>query len=433
MIENQVLNYILTNKDIDFLERFGDKYYTAQKPVYQFLHEHYLRYRTVPDYETVLGKFSDFKKFAVGESKDYLCTELHRAFVAKTLQDKIFDKNAPVHKLTDALQAQEEMVKIFQDLAMPATSYGTDIIHDASLRYESLLDRQANPDAYFFPTGFDELDMIFGGGMKRIEEFIALYARTNNAKTWIAEKIAVAVWATGANVGFFSPEMTAESIGYRFDTLYKHFQNSMIQGFDTSYDTTNYNKYIKSLEKQKNIFSVTSPRNFNKNTTVSAIRQWVLDLKLDMIVIDGLSYMKNERAHGWRQKDNEKLTDLCEDLIQLSNELSIPIIAVLQANRTAARDKNGEVTNAAPDLDTIFGSDGIAHNVTRAIALSKSKDNVLSMFIAKNRYGQAGQRLYYQTNIDIGEFTYLPNPKDGIAVDNSEKEREKFQNEEENF
>ena len=77
-----------------------------------------------------------------------------------------------------------------------ANLMGKDIIKSAPERYDVFLDKfnTVETDDYEFSTGLRELDLLIGG-LRRGEELLIIYARTNNAKTWIAELLAVAVWA----------------------------------------------------------------------------------------------------------------------------------------------------------------------------------------------------------------------------------------------
>ena len=209
--------------------------------------------------------------------------------------------------------------------------------------------------------------------------------------------------------------MSAISVGQRFDTLYKNFSNRGVQGDDPDFNTDKYKSYINSLAKNKAKFSVTTPLDFDKEVTVTKLRKWCIDLNLKLLVIDGLTYLKNERSDG-RQQETQKLTELSEDLMTLSNELSIPVIAVVQANREAARDANGEVNNDTPEIDTIRGSDGISHNASRVISV-RYKDNTLTLYLNKNRYGPVGNKLIWTFQINEGRFIYLSNPKSGLATD----------------
>ena len=46
------------------------------------------------------------------------------------------------------------------------------------------------------------------------------------------------------------------------------------------------------------------------------------------------NYLYNERGND-KKKEADRLTEIAEDLMLLSKEKGIPIIAVMQANRTA--------------------------------------------------------------------------------------------------
>lgn len=410
MIQLQALNYILKNKDADLLTTYDAKYYFNYDAEYKFIRAHYDKYKTVPDVLTVLDKIPDFNIVDTNESKEYIEKKLFDEYIYEFTKTTLAQKKELFKE--DSVKAKNEFITELSNLHPPRLSYGTNIVAKAQERYDRLIDTLASPNADKFSTGLPELDIKLGGGMHRGEEVIVVFARTNNAKTWIAEKFAVSVWAEGNNVGFFSPEMSAISIGQRFDTLYKNFSNNAIQGNDINYDTDKYRAYINQLSKNKTIFSVTSPLDFDREVTVSKLRKWVQDLDLKFLVIDGLTYLKNERTKG-HQPEHERLTDITEDLMTLSNELLIPIVVVVQANREGARDSNGEINNDTPEIDTIRGSDGISHNASRVISV-RCKDGIITLYLNKNRYGEVNVKIIYQYDINTGRFTYLSNPKDGL-------------------
>lgn len=422
MIQLQALNYILKNKDADLLTTYDSKYYFNYEVEYKTIRAHYDKYKTVPDVLTVLDTLPDFSVIDTNESKQYIEQKLYEEYVYEFTKSTMAKKK-DLFK-TDSVKAKNEIISELANLHPPRLSYGTNIIAKAQDRYNKLIDTLASPNADKFSTGLPELDMKLGGGMHRGEEVIVLFARTNNAKTWVAEKFAVSVWEDGHNVGFFSPEMSAISIGQRFDTLHKNFSNNAIQGNDVSYNTDKYKTYIGQLAKSKTIFSVTSPLDFDREVTVSKLRKWVTDLDLKFLVIDGLTYLKNERTNG-HQPEHERLTDITEDLMTLSNELLIPIVVVVQANREAAKDANGEVNNDTPEIDTIRGSDGISHNASRVISI-RCRDSVLTLYLNKNRYGEVNNKIIYNYDINTGKFTYVDNPKSGLNI-SSEDSRSQFE------
>lgn len=429
MIQLQALNYIVNKKDVDFLTKYDDKYYFNYKDQYNFVLKHFKTYKTIPDIGTVLDHFPDFTPMDVSESVAYLEQRLYEEYVYNDCVETINASETDFAK--DAVKTKDKIIQRLQSIQAPNRFYGIDIIKNARDRYDILLEKQMDRDAYLFSTNLTELDMILNGGLRRGEELIVIYARTNNAKTWIAEKLAVEVWAgprdakgnptgKGVNVGFFSPEMSATEIGYRFDTLFKNFDNHGITGADAKFNSDPYKKYVNTLAgKDRPLFNVVTPLDFpDKRVTVTELRRWIEALDLKMIVIDGLTYLTNERGHKGKNT-TENLTEIAEDLMLLSMEKEIPIIAVMQANRTGARDSDGEASTESPELDTIRGSDGISHNASRAISVYKAKD-VIKLYLSKNRYGEKGQHLFYQYDINTGTFTYTANPKDGIAIDTTE-------------
>lgn len=114
------------------------------------------------------------------------------------------------------------------------------------------------------------------------------------------------------------------------------------------------------------------------------------------------------------------LTNISEDLMSLSIELKIPILVVVQSNRSGV-NKDSEET---PDLENIKDSDGIAANATKVIAIKqKTQDKIIQLAIKKHRDGRTGQTLLYQFDFDTGNFTYVPSNDDGL---NAETRKEKI-------
>jgi replicative DNA helicase len=194
--------------------------------------------------------------------------------------------------------------------------------------------------------------------------------------------------------------MSYNSIGFRFDTLLGHFSNKNLMFGN---DEEAYEAFIEELKTHKNKFIVATPADFGKEVTVSKLRNFVKQNDLHLLAIDGIKYLRDERG---RKGDNltTSLTNISEDLMELSVELKIPIMVVVQANRNGVRSAEEDGT---PELEDIRDSDGIGHNATRVISLKQKTDGVLEMSIKKNRYGAMGARLNYMWNIDTGEFTFL--------------------------
>ena len=416
MIALQILSKILATKDISILEDnlLTKDYFVGYENEYDFIVDHTKEYGAVPDKVTFLSKFPDVDLVEVTESDRYLVDTIREEY--------LYYKSVPVVQRiaellkSDANAAAEYMIHAMKELEPNYRLSGTDIIAEASDRYEQFIERREHQEEWFFTSGFEELDDLIHG-IQREEEYFVIFARTNQGKSWVLEKMCTHVWQIGFNVGYISPEMGASSIGYRFDTLYKHFSNRGLMWGKDNVDEQEYLNYLKTLKNTKNKFIVATPNDFIRKITVAKLRNWIKQYKLDLVAIDGITYMTDER---YQRGDNKttQLTHISEDLMSLSMEMRVPILIVVQANRggVAQDDSDG-----APELETIRDSDGIAQNASKVLSIRQTKDGVLKLEVKKQRFGSVGGKLNYQWDIDTGDFVFIPAYDDAEPTEQTER------------
>ena len=405
MVQLQILNKILLSKDfsiirnnditVDFFDPPYDTYF-------RYINEHYEQYGNVPDKETFLSKFNEFDLVQVTESDNALVDLLFEEHTFNILVNVV---QTVANKAQDNSIAAVEYLKAqLPNLNTRTTRTYVDIIKQAENRLKEVEDKVNSEKAWFIPTGFPELDNVVNG-WSRGEEYVVIFARTGQGKSWILVKAAQHAWEIGYNVGYISPEMSPNRIGYRFDTHNNHFSNNEL--LSGRVDIQAYRDYITSLKQKENKFIVAIPNDFNKRITVSKLRNFVKDNSLDMLCIDGITYLSDERA---KDRDNKttSLTNISEDLMLLSVELQIPILVVVQSNRGGVR---AEEERGTPELENIRDSDGIAQNATKVISLRQTGPG-LEMGIKKNRDGSTNVKLVYTWDIDTGIFTYIPGEND---------------------
>ena len=406
MIELQVLSRVLKERNASILTLNGitEDYFITYPDEYAFIMNHLKEYGNVPDKETFLAKFTNFTIVDVTESDKYLIETFN--------EEHLYSLTVPViNKLADIIQTDSKAAVEYLQSQLPSliqnnAVLGVDIVSQARERQREWQERRENKERFCIPTGFEELDEITGG-WQRGEEFAVLFARTGQGKSWILIKTLEHAWRIGKRVGLIEPEMSAIKTGYRFDTLSGNISNSALTRGD---DAPDYEKYIEQLSKNEIPFFVASPKDFRRNITVSKLRAFIESNKLDILGVDGISYLKDERK---QRGDNRTtgLTNISEDLMDLSIELKIPIIVVCQSNREGAKDDD------APDLENIRDSDGIAYNASTVIA-ARQKGPGIELTIRKNRNGKSGDKLIYLWDIDKGTFQYIPNEE--AERDNSE-------------
>lgn len=419
MVSLQILNKIISTKDISIItdNNLTIDYFLEYEDEYSFIKEHFDNYKNVPDTETFINRFPDFELLEVNESDRYLVDAIREEY--------LYSKSVPVIKKaaellkSDSNEASRYLQSELVNLTPNYTTPYVDIIHSNS-RVEMFEDKSNNKDKWFIPTGFEELDDIIYGWQCG-EEFVVIFARTGIGKSWVLVKTVQHAWEIGKNVGYVSPEMSADKIGYRFDTLNNHFSNmALVRGDKSKVSIDEYRQYNEKLAEHTNSILVSTPMDFNKQVTVGKLRTFVQANNLDMLAIDGITYMTDER---YKRGDNKttSLTNISEDLMALSCELKIPILVVVQSNR-------GGTEKDTPDLEDIRDSDGIAHNATKVISLNQ-KEEALVMKIKKNRDGKIGDKLTYLWDIDLGEFTWMPGDCDSATIERKEQKREEVKKE----
>lgn len=420
MVQYQLLSYVLQEQDDSILtdNQITKEYFSQYSAEYEFIAEHKEKYGNVPDRETFQEHFPTFEILEVHESTRYLVDTIREEYLY-SVSVPVANKFAELLK-SDANAAAEYLKKQSAILQPNYSISGIDITKQSNIRYQEYTDRKDNPRQWYFESGFPELDTEIDG-FKRKEEFVVIVARLGQGKSFFLISIAGSIWKQGFNVGYVSPEMSYNSIGFRFDTLLGHFSNrNLLHGENVD----NYEEYIKELQKKENKFVVVTPADFGKQITISKLRNFVKQYELDALFIDGIKYLRDERAQKG-DTQNISLTNISEDLMELSNELEIPVFTVVQSNRAGA--SNGDDDNAPTDAN-IRDSDGIGHNASKILSL-KQVDNgdlgkILQIRVPKNRDGKAGGRVDYLWDVDIGNYKNIPiaeKPK-SRRVENSHKD-----------
>lgn len=402
MVTLQLLNKVLQTSSLNLIQKYDltIDYFPEYENEYKYILNHYEEYGNVPDKETFLSVFPDFKLITVTESDKYLIDTIYEEHTYSQMVE-IIQTSAELMK-TNSNDAVEYLKTKMNNININLNRTYVDIISQSNLRYDEFMSKQNKEIPWCIQTGFPELDNVVKG-WARGEEFVVIFARTGQGKSWVLVKTASHAWKLGYRVGYISPEMSANKIGYRFDTVLEHFSNTELLTGSSS----NYKEYIDKLSEKQNPFYVATPLDFNRRITASKLRTFCKDNKLDILCVDGIKYLTDERGN---RNDNVSttLTNISEDLMSLSMELQIPVLVVVQSNRQGVRNDDNDGT---PDLENIRDSDGIAHNATKVISLRQTGPG-LEMGIKKNRDGADNIKLVYNWNIDTGNFIYVPSSDD---------------------
>lgn len=395
-----------------------------------FILKHYEQYKQVPDKITFLSEFHDFQMLEVSENMDYLVYKLKEAYTYTKLVPII--QNAADRVREDSIEAidylKDQLSQLERAVPVSGNKDGYDIITNAKDRLAEYKKRCEVKGLIGIPTGIPKLDELTNGWLWG-EELVVITGRTNVGKSWMAEYFATIAYNLGYKILFYSGEMSKEIIGFRFDTLNKHFSNSgLLNGAGTlgkkpdtdgeNYSEADYENYINQLS-QKSGFVVVTPDDFHgRKPNVDEIKELAIKHSADMIVVDQLSLMSDRR-----KADIPRIAygNISEDLFLMSKELKKPVLLLAQANREAVKNrKKGE----SPELHDLAESDLVGQNSSRVLSLSVI-DGTLKIALKKNRYGLNNKEVLMIWDINTGYLKPLlsdnPEEKTGAAKDKPEE------------
>jgi replicative DNA helicase len=362
----------------------------------------------VPDKVQFAYDFPEFPLFDTGDAINTMCEDLleqkcYSLFVQMVQEGAEKSKNNSFEAIDFIKNKSEDLYRF----SKRTIGSGTDIIRQANERLEDYIKRIEMKGLLGIPCGLESMTKALHGWLP--EDFIAVIARTNEGKSWLQLFFAINAWISGANVAIYSGEMSSIMYGFRFDTMYKHFKNSGLVGGDPDLGKpddpdvgaktmNDYRTYISALIDGKfPSFRVFTQKELGGKMSVNKMRVLQDKYNFDYWGLDQLSLMEDD--HKGREQ-RTRYANISEDLARFTEEYQVPIILLHQANRTAAVNKKKD-EGATPEMEDVFGSDEITHNLTRLISFTQIESGV-KIKVPKNRYGQKGQEFTAIWNIDYG-------------------------------
>lgn len=416
MIQLQVLNYILNTKDksVITLNNLTKDYFSEYEAEFEFIKNHLEKFNQICDTETFLATFPDFNLFVVNEPISYLLDELLKDFKTRKLAESF--NNVKNYLLNDNYQkAITTFNNTFDSLSKIGIAVqSVDILKDKS-RYDEYIAKVENFNKFYLSTGFQELDNLIGG-IDRQEELGLIVARSGKGKSWFLLKLATAAVKSGLQVGLYSGEMSVNKVGYRVDTLLSHLSNGALMHGNANIKEE-YQTYLNTLINYQGSLKVLTPSMLNGYAKVSDLQSFVEKEKLDILFIDQISLLNDDKK---AKNPVEKISNISKDLKNLQVIKKIPIISVVQQNRT----KNDDDTTI--DTNQVALGDRLAQDATFILGLMRDKkDNTIMKIIpVKLRDGALNNELQYKVDFNTGTFIYIPNEENADVQDDDNEYNE---------
>jgi replicative DNA helicase len=256
------------------------------------------------------------------------------------------------------------------------------------------------------------------------EDFIVIYARPKQMKTWVAIAIACHAYLCGYRVLVYSKEMSDRILARRAASIiaeidYEELKSGQLSAADEK-------KFFNTLEGlsdwekatsgggRKAAMTFLSDRKLSsgsKGATVDILSAEAERFGADLIIVDGFYLMRdgrtNQRSREWKQVSN-----ISSDLKNMAQTLAVPVIGTTQANRGASKT-SGDDTDEVGYADAIGQDTDLLMRVFKARNLATGKpklmftfpgtrDAVLNPFVINAHPGKDFSLL--QSTVDVNAF-----------------------------
>ena len=372
----QIINRVLTSKDISILSGLSKDYFFAYPDEYDFIVSHYKKYDTVPDIETFVNHFPEFDRLEVSESVDYL--------IKKLTDDLCYKKMLPITSDFNHEAVFGDMMSATQTLA----SQTSEVLNDLTMSSQDITDLAKNfqtwiqPDTSgILPSGYEELDDLIGGIRKK-GGLTIIQGATGQGKSWVLIWMMHHMALKGKNVIFYSDEMSKEEITKRLWAI--HIKRPM-EFFDLPHKDLTYDISGKIVLLSRSDIS---------GDVIDGLSNFALAHSSDAIIIDGIKYMRDAKSD---KKGYEQMEDACIRLMQESQRRDCAMIAAAQSNRGAESLGSGK--------GTIAGSYDMLGIATSVIALNRENDDFI-LSVEKSRHSSDGKKFVYTFDWNTSNFSY---------------------------
>ena len=386
-VEKALLLGIVRDKNwqILLLNSINKDYFSyANHKLYDYIKE-YVDKNEYPELQLIGYKFEiddqDMRDHLEITDLQGLCDTIKIEYLSGKIKQRFNDLNEHSDELNeDPVRFVERLGEVHKELKVIGLTNKTVGLID---NIEHVMELDPND---VISTGFKELDETLTG-WKRGEELVVFAARTGQGKSWMGLKFALAAALQGERVGIYSGEMSLQQLQERILCCAKQSYTA------TKEDALNF-------IKQSNPFiRVLTQKELRRRATVDDIEEMIIKDKLTMLIVDQLSLMDDVSVKPGTPL-RQQYGNISMDLFSLSTKYNLPCILLVQLNRQSAQDPRG------PQLENLAESDAVGQNATRVITM-KNESGILTIKVAKNRYGEADKEIKYEVDYGINKYKHI--------------------------
>tara|TARA_R100001244_G_scaffold36778_3_gene33645 strand:- start:4 stop:1383 length:1380 start_codon:yes stop_codon:yes gene_type:complete len=297
---------------------------------------------------------------------------------------------------------QNEWSKI-SEIVTEATTKGVELLsigQNYFTDYQDRLSRRLNQEAVRkIPTGVPGLDDMLYGGIKN-KQLGLIVGGTGRGKSIFLEWLGRVAILLNRNVVYITLELSEDDVAERYDSLFARVRPQ---------ELITYNRQVfKALSPLSERFgSRLMIKEYPADeASVPVIKAYLQQLSSvgvmpDMVIIDYLDLIRPHRKYS---DHHQELDSITKSLHGLAKQLNTRIWTATQLNRAG-------LVMETPDESTIAGAVAKLFTVDISIFMAQTKeereDEIMRLFLCKNRNGPAGRTITIDTDYSFMTF-YRP-------------------------
>lgn len=373
------------------------------REVFRFILKHWTDYSKVPSAGELKRNYPAYKLPETTEPLRYYVDQMCERRQYSIVQDALV-------RATDALQddAVGEALAALSAGLQDAHAQGSVLRNDVltqewGKRLKLYQDFARHPGRLRgMSTGFHTIDRATRGIQP--EQYIALVGAQKSGKSTIMMHMAVHLNKEhDARVLMISFEMSREEQWARHDAL--RAKVSHTQMLDGKLKADGFKKLRKAFRDMEECEDFVLSTDISACTTVSGIRAQVEQAKPDVVFIDGVYLMLDER--GERPGTPQALTNISRDIKRMAQATKIPVVVSTQALEHKMTRRQG-ISAASVGYSSAFGQDC---DVMLGLERIPERENITALRVLLSRCGPLAHT-EVEINWDSGTIKESDPPED---------------------
>jgi replicative DNA helicase len=373
----------------------------------------------IPDHARLMRRFPDFYFCPSRNSVDALVTDIVQSKIRAEMLQITIDVQAYLDQGEDPNMVLGYFLPKMRDLN--ATGAGDDgilISQSVALLRQEYNTRQNAGGVTGIPYPWQPLNMATGG--MNPEEFIVVYGRVKNGKSWLATLLAAHAYNNNKRVLVYSREMSREVMLRRTSSIVCGVDYELLrQGnlgkvqeeafFDILTGLVELEEDTRSGTRRRALMFV-GDKGKKTASTVDSLTAIAEKFEPDLVLVDGFYLMRDSRTNV-RSTDWKQITHISQDLKGMAQYLKIPLVGTTQANR-AAKDTPGDDLSELSYADAIgqdadigircFLGRGPGSQTAMALTFPGVREGKLNPFLINFNPGTDFSLM--QTSVDMAAF-----------------------------